>query len=275
VSPFRGSVPFTEDWKHFRLDVEDGVATITFDRPERLNALTFDVYADLRDLLAELPHRDDVRSVVITGTGRGFCSGGDVEDIIGALQGMGTKELLEFTRMTGSVVQRMRECPQPIVASLNGVAAGAGAVIALAADIRVLARSARLAFLFTRVGLAGADMGAAYLLPRLVGMGRAAELLLLGDDVSSDRADELGLAYRVVDDEALAGEALALARRLADGPALAHATTKLLLSREQDLDLAGSLELEAMAQALLMTSEDHREFYRAFREGRDPTWRGR
>jgi enoyl-CoA hydratase/carnithine racemase len=275
VSPFRGSVPFTEDWKHFRFEIEDGVATITFDRPERLNALTFDVYADLRDLLAEIPQRDDVRSVVITGTGRGFCSGGDVEDIIGALQGMGTKELLEFTRMTGSVVQRMRECPQPIVASVNGVAAGAGAVIALAADIRVLARSARLAFLFTRVGLAGADMGAAYLLPRLVGLGRAAELLLLGDDVSSERAEELGLAYRVVDEEALADEALALARRLADGPALAHATTKLLLSREQDLDLAGSLELEAMAQALLMTSEDHREFYRAFREGRDPTWRGR
>ena len=268
-------MPLTEDWKHFRFEVEDGVATITFDRPERLNALTFDVYADLRDLLAELPHRDDVRSVVITGTGRGFCSGGDVEDIIGALQELGTKELLEFTRMTGSVVQRMRECPQPIVAAVNGVAAGAGAVIALAADIRVLARSARLAFLFTRVGLAGADMGAAYLLPRLVGLGRAAELLLLGDDVSSERAEELGLAYRVVEDEALAGEALALARRLADGPALAHATTKLLLSREQDLDLAGSLELEAMAQALLMTSEDHREFYRAFREGRDPTWRGR
>jgi enoyl-CoA hydratase/carnithine racemase len=268
-------VPFTEDWKHFRFEVEDGVATVTFDRPERLNALTFDVYADLRDLLAELPHRDDVRSVVITGTGRGFCSGGDVEDIIGTLQEMGTKELLEFTRMTGSVVQRMRECPQPIVAAVNGVAAGAGAVIALAADLRVLARSARLAFLFIRVGLAGADMGAAYLLPRLVGLGRAAELLLLGDDVSSERAEELGLAYRVVDDEALAGQARAVARRLADGPALAHATTKLLLSREQDLDLAGSLELEAMAQALLMTSEDHREFYRAFREGRDPTWRGR
>jgi enoyl-CoA hydratase/carnithine racemase len=275
VSPFRGSVPFTEDWKHFRFEIEDGVATITFDRPERLNALTFDVYADLRDLLAEIPHRDDVRSVVITGAGRGFCSGGDVEDIIGALHEMGTKELLEFTRMTGSVVQRMRECPQPIVASVNGVAAGAGAVVALAADIRVLARSARLAFLFTRVGLAGADMGAAYLLPRLVGLGRAAELLLLGDDVSSERAEELGLAYRVVDDQVLPAEARALARRLADGPALAHATTKLLLSREQDLDLAGSLELEAMAQALLMTSEDHREFYRAFREGRDPTWRGR
>ena len=275
MSPFRGSVPFTEDWKHFRFEVEDGVATITFDRPERLNALTFDVYADLRDLLAELPHRDDVRAVVMTGTGKGFCSGGDVEDIIGALQGMGTKELLEFTRMTGSVVQRMRECPQPIVAAVNGVAAGAGAVIALAADLRVLARSARLAFLFVRVGLAGADMGAAYLLPRLVGLGRAAELLLLGDDVTSERAEDLGLAYRVVDEQALAREAWVLARRLADGPALAHATTKLLLSREQDLDLAGSLELEAMAQALLMTSEDHREFYRAFREGRDPTWRGR
>lgn len=275
MSPFRGSVPFTEDWKHFRFEVEDGVATITFDRPERLNALTFDVYADLRDLLAELPHRDDVRAVVITGTGRGFCSGGDVQEIIGALQEMGTKELLEFTRMTGSVVQRIRECPQPIVAGVNGVAAGAGAVIALAADLRVLARSARLAFLFIRVGLAGADMGAAYLLPRLVGLGRAAELLLLGGDVTAERAEGLGLAYRVVDDEALAGEAKALARRLAEGPTLAHTTTKLLLSREQDLDLAGSLELEAMAQALLMTSEDHTEFYRAFREGRDPTWRGR
>ncbi len=275
MSPFRGSVPFTESWKHFRFEVEDGVATLTFDRPERLNALTFDVYADLRELLAELPQRDDVRSVVITGTGRGFCSGGDVEDIIGALQGMGTKELLEFTRMTGAVVQRMRECPQPIVAAVNGVAAGAGAVIALAADLRVLARSATFAFLFTRVGLAGADMGAAYLLPRLVGLGRATELLILGEDVPAGRAGELGLAYRVVDDDALPAEAGALARRLAEGPALAHATTKLLLSREQDLDLAGSLELEAMTQALLMTSEDHREFYRAFREGRDPRWRGR
>lgn len=275
MTPFRGSVPFTEDWKHFRFEVEDGVATITFDRPERLNALTFDVYADLRDLLAELPHREGVRAVVITGTGRGFCSGGDVEEIIGALQGMGSRELLDFTRMTGSVVQRIRECPQPVVAAVNGVAAGAGAVIALAADLRVLARSAELAFLFVRVGLAGADMGAAYLLPRLVGLGRAAELLLLGDDVSAERAEEVGLAYRVVDDDALPSEAAALARRLAEGPALAHATTKMLLSREQDLDLAGSLELEAMAQALLMTSEDHREFYRAFREGRDPTWRGR
>lgn len=275
MSPFRGSVPFTEDWKHFGFQVDDAVATVTFDRPERLNALTFEVYADLRDLLAELPHRDDVRVLVVTGTGRGFCSGGDVRDIIGALQDTGTKELLEFTRMTGSVVQRMRECPLPVIAAVNGVAAGAGAVIALAADVRLVARSARFSFLFTKVGLAGADMGAAYLLPRLVGLGRATELLLLGEDVDAGRAAEIGLATRVVDDGSLWGETIALARRLADGPGSAYVATKLLLSREQDLDLAGALELEAMTQALLMTSHDHREFYRAFTEGRDPRWTGR
>jgi enoyl-CoA hydratase/carnithine racemase len=275
VSPFRGSVPFTEDWKHFRFQIESNVATITFDRPERLNALTFEAYADLRDLLAELPHRDDVRAVVITGTGRGFCSGGDVEDIIGALQKMGAKELLDFTRMTGTVVQRMRECPLPIIAAVNGVAAGAGAVIALAADLRILARSARLSFLFTKVGLAGADMGSAYLLPRLVGLGRATELLLLGEDVEPARAAEIGLANRVVEDEALQKEAADLAARLAEGPATAYATTKMLISRELDSDLAGSLELEAYAQALLMMSDDHKEFYKAFTEGRDPRWSGR
>jgi enoyl-CoA hydratase/carnithine racemase len=275
LSPFRGSVPFTEDWKNFRFEIEDAVATVTFDRPERLNALTFEAYADLRELLVELPHRDDVRVLVITGEGRGFCSGGDVKDIIGALQGMGAKELLDFTRMTGSVVQRMRECPLPIIAAVNGVAAGAGAVIALAADLRILARSARLSFLFTKVGLAGADMGSAYLLPRLVGLGRATELLLLGEDVEPARAAEIGLANRVVEDAALMKETAELATRLAEGPATAYATTKLLISRELDTDLAGALELEAFAQALLMTSEDHKEFYRAFTEGRDPTWRGR
>jgi enoyl-CoA hydratase/carnithine racemase len=268
-------VPFTEDWKNFRFEIEDSVATITFDRPERLNALTFEAYADLRELLTELPHRDDVRAVVITGTGRGFCSGGDVEDIIGALQKMGAKELLDFTRMTGTVVQRMRECPLPIIAAVNGVAAGAGAVIALAADLRILARSAKLSFLFTRVGLAGADMGSAYLLPRLVGLGRATELLLLGEDVEPARAAEIGLANRVVEDDALAKEAAELAKRLAEGPATAYATTKLLISRELDSDLAGALELEAFAQALLMTSDDHKEFYKAFTEGRDPRWSGR
>jgi enoyl-CoA hydratase/carnithine racemase len=251
------------------------VATVTFDRPDRLNALTFEVYADLRDLLAELPNRDGVRVLVLTGSGRGFCSGGDVRDIIGALQAMGPRELLDFTRMTGAVVQRLRELPLPVVAAVNGVAAGAGAVIALAADLRLLARSASLAFLFTRVGLSGADMGCAYLLPRLVGLGRATELLLLGDRVDADQAAALGLANRVVDDDELPKAAAELAGRLADGPALAFAATKVLLSRELDLPLAGALELEAVTQALLLKSEDHREFYAAFTEGRSPTWRGR
>ena len=274
--PYRASAGFTEAWKHFDVGHEGGVLTITFTRPERLNALTFDVYADLRDLLGEVPHRDDVLAVVITGTGRGFCSGGDVDEIIGALiERDDRRALLDFTRMTGSVVGALRACPQPVVAAVNGVAAGAGAVIALAADLRVLARSASFRFLFTNVGLAGADMGSAYLLPRLVGLGRATELLLPGDPVDADRAQAIGLANRVVDDDALPNEAGAIARRLADGPAMAIAATKLLLAREQDLDLAGSLELEAMTQALLMTSDDHAEFYAAFREGRAATWRGR
>ena len=273
--PYRGSAGFTSEWNHFDFTVKDGVATVTFVRPERLNALTFEVYADLRDLLMEIPHRDDVRVLVITGTGRGFCSGGDVDDIIGALLEQGVKETVEFTRMTGSVIHRMRECPQPIIAAVNGVAAGAGAVIALAADFRVLARSATFAFLFTRVGLAGADMGAAYLLPRLVGMGRATELLMLGDRIDAGGALEIGLATSVVDDERLDEETAALGRRLAGGPSAAYATTKLLLSREQDVDLASAIELEAAAQALLMRAEDHAEFYRALKEKRDPKWTGR
>jgi enoyl-CoA hydratase/carnithine racemase len=275
VSPYRASAGFTERWHHFRFDLSDGIATVTFDRPERLNALTFEVYADLRDLLAELPHRDDTRVLVITGTGRGFCSGGDVEEIIGALQKAESRDLLDFTRMTGAVVQRMRECPLPIIASINGVAAGAGAVIALAADFRILTRSASFAFLFTQVGLAGADMGSAYLLPRLVGLGRATELLMLGETVPAERAVEIGLARQVVEDQELATATAELARRLAAGPGFALAGTKLLVAREQDMDLAASLELEAMTQALLMTSGDHHEFYRAFTEGRDPRWTGR
>jgi enoyl-CoA hydratase/carnithine racemase len=275
MSPFRASVPFTERWESFDFRVANGIATVTLSRPEKLNALTFDVYADLRDLLAELPHRGDARVVVLTGEGRGFCSGGDVEAIIGELQGAPVADLLAFTRMTGAVVKAMRECPLPVVAAVNGVAAGAGAVLALASDLRLLARSASFAFLFTRVGLAGADMGAAYLLPRIVGLGRATELLLLGDDVDADRALELGLATDVVPDEELAAACSALARRLADGPALAYSTTKLLLTREMDLDLAGALELEALGQALMMQSEDHREFHAAWAEGRRPDWSGR
>ena len=275
MSPFRSSAAFTERWEYFGLDVAQGVATVTFDRPDRLNALTFDVYADLRDLLGELEHREDVRVVLLTGAGKGFCSGGDVNDIIGVLQDADTKTLLEFTRMTGAVVERMRRLPLPILASVNGVAAGAGAVIALAADIRVLGASASLHFLFTKVGLAGADMGSAYLLPRVVGLGRASEILLLGDAVGADEAVRIGLASRVVADDALAGESNALARRLADGPALAHGATKVLLGRELDMDLGSAIELEAFTQALLMTSKDHAEFYAAFTAKRDPRWEGR
>jgi enoyl-CoA hydratase/carnithine racemase len=272
---FRASAALTDRWEHFDLSVADGVARLTLDRPDRLNALTFEVYADLRDLVAELPHRGDARVLVITGRGRGFCSGGDVEQIIGELQSMEARELLEFTRMTGSVVQGMRECPLPIVAAVNGVAAGAGSVIALAADLRLLARSASFAFLFTRVGLAGADMGSAYLLPRMVGLGPATELLMLGDRVDAESAERLGLATAVVADDRLADEAAALARQLADGPAFAYAATKSLISRELDMDLTGAIELEAMTQALLMQSRDHAEFLAAFRDKRDPEWTGR
>jgi enoyl-CoA hydratase/carnithine racemase len=276
VSPFRASPGFTKEWRHFDFEVdEDQVATVTFTRPERLNALTFEVYADLRDLLAELPHREDVRALIITGTGRGFCSGGDVNEIIGKLLEMNARDLLDFTRMTGTVVQRMRECPLPIIAAINGVAAGAGAVIALAADIRLLAASASFSFLFTKVGLAGADMGSAYLLPRVVGFGRATELLMLGEKIDASRASEIGLAMSVVEDGRLPSEAKDLARRLASGPALAYAATKMLLSKELDMNLAGSIELEAMTQALLMKSADHAEFYEAFQLGRDPKWTGR
>ena len=275
MTPFTGTSGTTEEWKHFRFAVADGVATITFDRPDKLNALTFEIYADLRDLVAELPQREDVRVLVITGEGRGFCSGGDVHEIIGELLKSDHDRLLEFTRMTGAVVQNMRECPLPIIASVNGIAAGAGSVIALAADFRVVARSASFAFLFTKVGLAGADMGSAYLLPRMIGLSKATELLMLGDSIDSATADALGLAYRVVEDTELERATGELARTLADGPALAYANTKMLLSRELDMDLAGALELEATTQALLMATDDHAEFYRAFNEGRAPKWTGK
>ena len=275
MSPWRASAPLTREWEHFDFTVADGVGTITFNRPEVLNALTFQVYADLRDLLTELPLREDVRVLVMTGSGRGFCSGGDVHEIIGELLKMESRDLLDFTRMTGSVVQRMRECPLPIIAAINGIAAGAGSVIALAADFRLMAEGSSFAFLFTKVGLAGADMGSAYLLPRIVGFGRATELLILGDKVDAARAVEIGLASSVVAPGDLMATASELAARLASGPSFAYGTTKMLLSRELDSDLGSALELEAMTQALLMTTEDHREFYQAFTEGRPPKWTGR
>jgi enoyl-CoA hydratase/carnithine racemase len=275
MSPFRASAPLTSQWRHFRFSVSDGVGTLTLDRPDKLNALTFEAYADLRDLLAELPQRGDTRVLVVRGSGRAFCSGGDVNEIIGVTLSMAPDELLAFTRMTGEVIRAMRECPVPIIAAVHGMAAGAGAVIALAADFRVCSPKARFAFLFTKVGLSGADMGAAYLLPRLVGLGHATRLLMLGDTISADEAQRIGLVSSLVEESGFDEAVDALARRLASGPVQAYAQTKALLTREQDMSLSAAVELEAMTQALLMKGQDYAEFHAAFNAGREPHWQGR
>jgi enoyl-CoA hydratase/carnithine racemase len=275
MSPFRASAPLTDQWEHFRFSVAEGVATVTLDRPGKLNALTFEAYADLRDLLAELPQRGDTRVLVIRGSGRAFCSGGDVNEIIGATLAMSPDELLAFTRMSGEVIREMRDCPVPVIAAVHGMAAGAGAVIALAADFRVCTPAARFAFLFTKVGLSGGDMGAAYLLPRLVGLGHATRLLMLGDTVNAEEAMRIGLISLLAEKDAFDGEVAALARRLASGPVQAYAQTKALLTREQDMSLSAAIELEATTQALLMKGQDYAEFHAAFNAGRPPQWRGR
>ncbi|MER6051596.1 enoyl-CoA hydratase family protein [Streptomyces sp. NPDC001793] len=275
MSPFAGSARSTGAWQHIRVTREDGVATVTLARPEKLNALTFESYADLRDLLAELSRERSVRALVLAGEGRGFCSGGDVEEIIGVTLGMDTAQLLDFNRMTGQVVRAIRECPFPVVAAVHGVAAGAGAVLALAADFRVADPSARFAFLFTRVGLSGGDMGAAYLLPRVIGLGHATRVLMLGDPVRAPEAERLGLISELAEEGRADERAAALARRLADGPALAHAQTKALLTAELDMPLASAVELDANTQALLMNSADYAEFHAAFTAKRPPEWQGR
>ncbi len=275
MTRYRASVPLTDDWQHFRFEVADGVATVTLNRPEKLNPLTFESYADLRDLLHELPHREDAKVLVIRGEGKGFCGGGDVNEIIGELLKMDARDLMGFTKMTGDVIKAMRECPVPIVSGIQGIAAGAGSVIALASDFRVVARSGRFAFLFTKVGLSGGDMGAAYLLPRVVGAGRATSLLMLGDTIDAETADRYGLVHELVEDADLDDAVGRLARRLADGPTLAYAQTKSLLTRELDMPLGAAVELDAMTQALLMTTEDHAEFHAAFNARRPPQWKGR
>ncbi|MEU4493996.1 enoyl-CoA hydratase family protein [Streptomyces sp. NBC_00210] len=275
MSPFSGSAQRTQEWRHLRLTTDDGVATVTLARPEKLNALTFGAYADLRDLLAELARDRSVRALVLGGEGRGFCSGGDVDEIIGATLSMDTAQLLDFNRMTGQVVRALRECPFPVIAAVHGVAAGAGAVLALAADFRIADPSARFAFLFTKVGLSGGDMGAAYLLPRVVGLGHATRLLMLGEPVRAPEAERIGLLSELTEEGRADARAAELARRLADGPALAYAQTKALLTAELDMPLAASVELDAATQALLMNGEDYAEFHAAFTEKRTPKWRGR
>lgn len=254
----------------YALDTATHVATITLNRPARLNALTFEVYAELRDLFDAIGHDAAVRAVVITGAGRGFCSGGDVEAIIGALPGRSREELLAFARLTCDLTRAIRACPKPVIAAVNGVAAGAGAVIAAACDIRLAARSASLAFLFTRVGLSGADMGAAWLLPRLVGLGRATELLMTGEAIDAAEAHRIGLVNRVVDGADVVAQAQRLAGALAAGPAEALADTKRALAEEAALPFAAALEREAAGQAALMERPDFREAHAAFVERREP-----
>ncbi len=259
--------------KSFLYEVRDAVGHITLNRPERLNALTFEVYRELTDTFAALRDEREVRAVVITGAGRAFCSGGDVHDIIGPLFERDAEGLLEFTRMTCELVHNIRALPKPVVAGLNGTTAGAGACIALASDLRLATPAAKIAFLFVRVGLSGADMGAAYLLPRLVGLGRATELLSTGDFISAEEAERIGLYNRVVAPEELAQATHDLAARLARGPAFALAMTKEMLNRELDVSLDTALEWEAQAQATCMQHPDYREAYEAFVEKREPRFK--
>jgi len=254
----------------YDVDAKTSVATITLNRPERLNALTFEVYRELRDTFQRLDTEAGVRAIVITGAGRAFCSGGDVEDIIGALLGRDLKALQDFTRLTCDLILAMRRCRRPIVGALNGPVAGAGAVIAAACDIRIAAESAKIAFLFTKVGLSGADMGAAWLLPRIVGYGHATEMLLTGDFVDPRRAYEIGLYNRVVPQAQVLPEARAIAEKLARGPTAALGVTKQALEAEAALDFEAALAYEAEVQARLMQGPNFREAHEAFRAKRDP-----
>jgi enoyl-CoA hydratase/carnithine racemase len=259
----------------FSYSVTDHIARVRFARPATLNSLTFKVYRDLTDLMYQLRSDDDVKVVVIEGEGKGFCSGGDVHEIIGDLLKRDVKGLLEFTRMSGELITNMRQLEKPIIASVNGIAAGAGAVIALASDFRILAEEANIAFLFQKVGLTAADMGAVFLLPKVVGVARATEYLMLGDKISSEEALRVGLANKVVPLAKLEEETLALAKRLSESATLALGLTKRLINNEWHMDIAGAIEQEATAQALMMMTEDHKEFHTAFSEKRQPKFKGK
>lgn len=259
----------------FDFSVSDFVARIRFARPATLGSLTFKVYRDLTDLMYALRSDESVKVVVIEGQGKGFCSGGDVHEIIGELLKRDTKGLLDFTRMTGELIMNMRQLEKPIISSINGVAAGAGSVIALASDFRIMAKEAYLAFLFQKVGLTAADMGAVYLLPKVVGLARATEYLMLGDKVLSDECLKIGLANNVVEQSQLEATTMALAKRLAESASLALGMTKRLINNEWLMDIASAIEQEATAQALMMMTEDHKEFHASFAEKRKPHFTGR
>ena len=259
---------------HFALSVANGVATVTLNRPERKNPLTFDSYAELRDWFLGLQRATDIKAVVVTGAGGNFCSGGDVHEIIGPLTKMTMPELLAFTRMTGALVSAMRACPQPIVAALDGVCAGAGAMMALASDLRLGTPAATVAFLFTRVGLAGADMGACALLPRMIGQGRASELLFTGSAMSAQEGHAWGFFNALHESDALLPAAHKLAAQLAQGPTFAHGMTKTMLHQEWAMTLDQAIEAEAQAQAICMQTQDFRRAYEAFAAKQRPVFEG-
>ena len=255
----------------FRVELQDGIAVLTLDRADRLNALTFEIYTELGRWFRT--QHEGVRAIVITGAGRAFCSGGDVEDIIGELFSRDMAGMLAFTRLTGELVNAMRAHPAPIISAINGVAAGAGAIIAMASDLRIASSKAKVAFLFNKVGLCGADMGACHLLPRIIGQGRAAEWLYLGDSIPAEEAHRAGFFNRVVEPERLMPEAMAIAERIARGPAFANRMTKVQLHREMDVSLDAAVEMEAQAQAICMQHPDFREAFDAWTEKRAPAFK--
>ena len=260
--------------RHFQYDAEYKVATITLNRPGRKNPLTFDSYAELRDLFGNMSQAEDIKAIVLTGAGGNFCSGGDIHEIIGPLTKLDTPGLLTFTRMTGDLVKAMRACPQPIVAAIDGVCAGAGAALALASDIRLGTARSKTAFLFTRVGLAGCDMGACAMLPRVIGQGRAAELLYTGRSMHGEEAERWGFFNRLCPPESLLSEAHALARSLAAGPTFAHGMTKKMLQQEWNMGVDEAIEAEAQAQAICMATNDFHRAYHAFVAKQTPVFEG-
>lgn len=260
--------------RHFKYEAVGTVATITLNRPERKNPLTFDAYGELRDLFRAMTYADDVKVIVLTGAGQNFCSGGDVHEIIGPLTNLDMPALLAFTQMTGDLVKAMRVCPQPIIAAVDGVSAGAGAILAMASDIRIGTARSKTAFLFVRVGLAGCDMGACALLPRIIGQGRATELLLTGRSMSGEEAERWGFFNRLCSPDLLLTEAAALAQELSSGPTFAHAMTKKMLHQEWSMGVDEAIDAEAQAQALCMTTNDFHRAYHAFVQKQKPQFKG-
>ncbi len=272
--PFHGRLLATYEARHFKYKAVEGVAAITLDRPERKNPLTFDSYAELRDLFRAMAEATDIKAIILSGAGENFCSGGDVHEIIGPLTELEMPGLLAFTRMTGDLVKAMRACPQPIVSAIDGVCAGAGAILAMASDLRLGTARSKTAFLFTRVGLAGCDMGACALLPRIIGQGRAAELLFTGRSMSGEEAERWGFLNRLCSPEELLPSALALAAELATGPTFAHGMTKKMLHQEWAMGLDEAIEAEAQAQAICMATNDFNRAYQAFVAKQKPVFKG-